>query len=247
MRCERIILITLLLGALCAAPAHALRVITEESPPSSFTRDGVLTGASVDMVREIMRRAGDAAEIVSMPWARGYMMLREEPDIALFAVSRTQEREKLFSWVGPLLRVKWVLYAKKDSGIRVRSLDDARKVGSIGTYRDDAREQYLRREGFTNLQSVSSNAINVRKLLAGRIDLMVSSNLGVAGIAREAGAAAEDLEEVFVLRPIDLYIAFSRGVDPALPARWQTALQTMRRDGTYAAIHENWFPGQMPP
>lgn len=59
----------------------------------------------------------------------------------------------------------------------------------------------------------------------------------------DAGALVEAL-------PLDdavQYIAFSRGTDPGLVARWQAALDAMKGDGSYLAIYHRWLPGARPP
>jgi polar amino acid transport system substrate-binding protein len=238
----------LLLPALAArAEPVDLRVITEKSPPSSFHVDGELTGVSVELVREIMRRSGVGAPIEVMPWARGYLMASEIPNIALFATTRLPEREPLFHWVGPLLRLKWVFYGRAGDAPPIDSLDDARSLTRIGTYHNDAREQFLIKNGFTNLESVNAQDINLRKLMAGRIDVVASSNLGEAAWIRAGIVNPGDLEEIFVIRQADLYVAFSLQTDPAIIRSWRAALASMHEDGTFADIHARWLPGQQPP
>ena len=65
-----------------------------------------------------------------MPWAQGYTMAQRQPNVALYSTTRTESRENLFKWVGPLATMKWVFFAKAGSGIKISSLDDAKKVGS---------------------------------------------------------------------------------------------------------------------
>ena len=45
--------------------------------------------------------------------------------------------------------------ARKESGIKIDTLEDAKKVKRIGTLREDTRERFLKEHGFTNLESVS--------------------------------------------------------------------------------------------
>ncbi len=228
--------------------AQPLQVFTEESPPANFMRDGELTGLSVEMVREIQRRLQDETPIQIAPWARGYQALQRLPNVALFSTTRTPAREAKFHWVGPLLRVKWVLYAKKNNvPENLNTLDDARRVRSIGAYHDDARERFLLERGFTNLQSAANNIINVKKLMSGRLSLVAGSNVGMAGSARAAGYDPKDLTPALVFKQVDLYIAFSKQSSPDIVARWRDAFQAMVDDGTYARIYAEWLPDDTPP
>ena len=58
-----------------------------------------------------------------------------ENDPVAFEMSYTKVREDKFKWVGPLATKRDILVAKKGSGIKINSLEDAKKVKCIGTYR----------------------------------------------------------------------------------------------------------------
>lgn len=239
----RVTTFLLLAFALAAAPASALTIATEESPPSTIVRGESLSGVGVEIVREIQRRIGDSTRIEVFPWARAYSMATTTPDVILFATTRTPEREPLFRWIGPILSIKWGFYAMNNRARRLSSLEEARSGFIIGTYRDDAREQFLKTQGFTNLDSSSSQTLNIRKLKAGRIDLLVSTNIGIAAMPESAGLKPGDLVNVFTFKEVELYIAFSRGSNEATVATWQKAFDAMQGDGTLAAIQARWAPG----
>lgn len=238
------LLVMLLPGKL---PAQTLRVLTEELPPLNFTENGRLTGLSVEVVEEILRRTGQTHEIQSVPWARGYRAALDEPNVALFSTTRSEERESLFQWVGPLVEWNFVFYKKRGSPIALRTLDDARRVGSIATYRDDSREQFLKSKGFNNLDSSPKLMSCARKLLEGRVDLWLDSNLSAHRIVRQLGHSPEEIEPVLTVKTSHLYIAFSRQTPREQVERWQEALNEMSRDGTFQRIHHRWLPDQTPP
>jgi polar amino acid transport system substrate-binding protein len=48
-----------------------------------------------------------------VPWAREYLMLQTQANIALFSTTRIAERESLFKWVGPTNVVGWAIFKKK--------------------------------------------------------------------------------------------------------------------------------------
>lgn len=227
--------------------AQPLRVLTEELPPLNFTENGQLTGLSVEVVREIMQRTGGQDEILSLPWARGYRAALEEPNVVLFSTTRTEERETQFKWVGPLAPFSYVFYKKSGSPITLKTLDDARQVGNIATYRDDAREQFLKEQNFTNLDSSPKLVSCARKLLEGRVDLWLDSNLTAHQVVEQSGADPQQIEPVLAVKTNYLYIAFSKQTDDAVIERWQNALTAMRQDGTFQRIFEKWLPGQTPP
>ena len=222
--------------------AQDLTVITEEYPPLSYKRDGIITGSSVEVVREMLRRLKQPDNIVLLPWVRGYNLLTTQPNVALFSTTRTKERENLFHWVGPLCTSQNGFYAKKSSGIRIKSLEDAKKVSSIATYKEDAREQMLKAWGFTNLDSSKSPASNLKKLISGRVDLWLYDSLGMPKVAEQIGVDAAELELVLPLNEVSLWVAFSKGTPEKTVQKWQQTLDDMKRDKTFESISKKWLP-----
>ena len=222
--------------------AQELTIITENYPPVSFKKEGVITGSSAEVVREILRRLKQPDNIKMLPWARGYNLLKTQPNVALFSTVRNQEREGQFYWVGPLCISRNGFYAKRGSGILIHSLKDAKSVGSIATYKEDVREQMLKSWGFTNLDSSNSSTSNLKKLLSGRVDLWVYDNLGMPSVAEKVGIDTSELDFVFSIDEVSLYIAFSKGTSEKIVKEWQETLDAIKQDGTFEKISRKWLP-----
>jgi polar amino acid transport system substrate-binding protein len=218
------------------AGAPALQIYTEDSPPGSFEQNGRPAGFAVDVVREILQRLKQPDTIAVVPWSRGYTLARSSPHVALFATTRLAQREKQFHWVGPLYSQTWAFYGRRGSGIRLRSLKQARKIKRIGTYLRDAKEQYLQARGFENLVSANRNISNVRHLLEGKLDLWVSSDFNMPYLVRQAGFDPDQIERVYAFRKVSNYIAFSRDTPLAVIRDWQRCLEGIKQDGTYNRI-----------
>jgi polar amino acid transport system substrate-binding protein len=132
MRFKRIagrLLMMLILISGTSVCAQDLTLITEEYPPVNFTKNGNITGSSVEIVREILRRQKQPDNITMLPWARAYSLLKTKANIVLFTTTRIKEREELFHWVGPLCTSTNAFYAKKGSNIRINSIDVAEQLG----------------------------------------------------------------------------------------------------------------------
>lgn len=234
----------ILFNAVCGT-AQNLSIYTETSGDAQMVdANGKLTGSVVELFEELQKRVGNHTKIEVVPWARSYKALQENPDTILFSVTRTPEREKLFKWVGPVLRAKWYLYAKKGSGIKIKKLEDAKKVARIGTYKDDAREQFLKQNGFSNLESVPNNETNFKKLVLGRVDLVVLTNVGAKITAKNAGHTMDAVEAVYEIKSTDLYIAFSSATADDTVKKWRNALDEMKKDGSFKKIYQKWYPGE---
>jgi len=224
--------------------AQELTIISEENPPFNFIKDGIPTGSSTEVVREIMRRLDLSAEIQVLTWARAYQLALSQPNVILFSTARTKEREPLFDWVGPIYKVRFGFYARKGAGPYPSCLAEARKVGAIATYKDDVREQLLKSQGFTNLDSSKSPHSNLKKLLSGRVDLWLYSNLGVRSVAGQIGIDPNSVEMVLPFKDLYAYIAISKGTPPAVAKKWQATLDDMKREGTFRKISQQWLPDE---
>ena len=238
----RIVLLGLCFLAFPAAASQQMTIITEEFPPFNFSVDGKPTGVTTELVQEIMRRRGLSDPILVLPWARGYKRLQSEPNVVLYTTARTEEREGLFQWVGPLYVFRLGFYGRRDGGIKLSTIEDAKRVRSIATYKDDFREQLLRSMGFTNLDSSNSPHSDLRKLMSGRVDLWFFDNIGAPKIAAEAGVDPSDIEEILTFEKKYSYIAISRATPETVAAQWQATLDEMKADGTFWWIARKWLP-----
>ena len=222
------------------ALSQELTILTENLPPLNYVENGVLVGPSVETVREIQRRVGSNEEIQVYPWARAYKMSLEQENVVLFGMTHTEVRHEQFKWIGPLATKRDILVAKKGSGIKINSLEDAKKVNRIGTLRDDTRERLLESLGFTNLEPVSDEQLNAKKLVLGRIDLWTYKIPGLRTVCELAGVDYNQVEEVYHLREINLDIAFSKKTSDSIVEKWRNAFNEMLADGTLMKIRKEW-------
>ena len=218
------------------ASSAEFTIMTEELPPFNYTEGGQVTAFSSDIVLELCERVGHPKTIRVMPWARAYNSVLEEDNRILFSTTRTPQREALFKWVGPIYKPTIVFYARKGSALQIASLDDAKKVGQIGTYIEDAEETLLKDAGFGNLASVGDDFLNPKKLARGRIDLWITGDLEGIYKAKKAGVDPGDMEIAYEIKTKEYYLAFSKGTADAEIEKWQNALDVMRQDGTYENI-----------
>jgi polar amino acid transport system substrate-binding protein len=223
-------------------PPGVINMMTEEYPPVTFMKNGKITGFVTDIVREICARQGIPDNIRLTSWDEAYKVALSNPNVVLFSAEKTHKREKLFQWVGPVGKNSAIFYAKKGSSIRVKSIDDARKVAAIGTTSNWFTEQDLNSRGFTNLISSPLPVDNVRKLMRGEVQLSVFTDITVPQIVRNAGYNMDDLEPLYTLSSTYFYIAMSLGTSPEMVKKWQSTLDEMKKDGTFEKIYGSYLP-----
>jgi polar amino acid transport system substrate-binding protein len=235
------LLTVVLLNVTCAmvqAQTISQLYLTTETPAIAPREGEPATNLATDMMREIMRRAGIGYTLDLLPWKRAYTAALERADACVYSTTRTAERERQFQWVGPIADADWVLMARADRPIKLRSLEDARRY-RIGTYNGDARDQFLRARGF-DVDPAPNDQVNPPKLMAGRIDLWAAS-LGLSSrqtLARQGYAGK--VVPVLVFNRIHTYLACNRAVPDQLVARMNAALAAMARDGTAQRIRRQY-------
>lgn len=228
----------------CAAP---LQLYTTDYPPLNFSRNGQPAGMSVEIVQEILRRTGQQAHISVVPWARAYQVAQSEVNSGLFVAMRTEERERLFKWVGPLTVATTSFYALKDSGMTINSLDDARRAGTIAVPRQWYSYQTLTAKGMPNLFGVIGPSQMMNMLRHRRVPLVVADNVTLASQLALAGLKPADVEALHSFMRSYTYIAFSPTTDDALIVQWQATLDQMKADGSFTRIYQHWLPDQEVP
>jgi polar amino acid transport system substrate-binding protein len=106
--------------------------------------------------------------------------------------------------------------------------------------RQDTRERLLKSLGFTNLEPVSDEQLNAKKLVLGRIDLWTFKIPGLRTVCELAGVDYNEVEEVYHLREINLDIAFSKKTSDTIVEKWRSAFDQMLADGTIRQIRKKW-------
>jgi len=222
-----------------------LQLFTEQYPPLTYRdNSGEITGFGTDIVREIMMRRQVYDDIRLSSWSNGYELALYNPNFCLFTMDRTDIRDTLFQWVGPIGTNTTWFFTRQGSGIVIASLDDARSLGAVGTVTSWFSDQYLRQLGFTNLVSHSDPLVMTERLMNGEIDAFVCSDVTFPSILQSLGYTYGLVVPSFALMASDYYIAFSLGTPAGMVSGWNDALEQMKQDGTYDAIRGKWFPGK---
>ena len=122
-----------------SADLRELAYFTESYPPGNFLKDGEISGYAVDILKAASKLVGEEVElsqITLQPWARSYRTALTEDNAVLFSTTRSEHREKLFQWAGPITDIKIVVMARKDANIKINKAMDMAKY-RIGVIRDD--------------------------------------------------------------------------------------------------------------
>ncbi|WP_245590690.1 substrate-binding periplasmic protein [Nitratidesulfovibrio termitidis] len=219
----------------CPPPADAFTLLTEDLPPFNFVQDNAARGPGVDIVMEVLRRNGLGAspgDIRVLPWPRAFQLALNTPDALLFCAARTPEREKLFKWVGPVMRVTVGTVVRKNSRLSPRKWRDLQGL-RVGTVRNTVGEQLLIEQGVPSamLHAATTPGDAVRMLVAGRVDVLAFNIHSTLYMMEQGNIDSAEYTVSMVLQKLDLYMAFNPDVDSALLDRLQSTLDALRCNG----------------
>ncbi|MBU2707475.1 transporter substrate-binding domain-containing protein [Zooshikella marina] len=226
-----------------SCPLQDITFITEEYPPHSYIEKNVLKGIVVDILIAASTSVNckvERSEIRVLPWARGYKRVLSEKNVVLFGMSKTLERENLFTWVGPIMEVNNSLIARKDSKLNVTNVADLHNL-RIGVVRDDIGERVIVNLGIPKSGVyIASYPQNLAKMLAQR-RIHVWSYDDIVGywVLDNLGYNSKDFEVVYVVSKTKTHFAFNKQSNPEAVKLLQKGVDIIKgksKDGIYSPL-----------
>ena len=202
--------------------------MTEEFAPYSYLEDGKVIGYSTDIVRALLSRAGLDYELGVYPWARAFQIAKSKPNVLIYSIVRTPEREHEFQWIAQIApRSVYVYKLASRQDIHVKSVADLRPY-RIGANRGDIVEDQLHQLGL-QADLAAQDESSLRKLLVGRVDVMVASEPLIKSLCASMGVPLSSLERTIAMPGVTgYYVAASVGTPAATVHRLQVEFDKLR-------------------
>lgn len=218
-----------------AAHAETLNLLTEEYPPYNYSENGVIKGAAVEQAELMMKALGMDYSLEILPWARALSLAESEPWTCLFTTGHDESRDKRFKWVEPLLVDRMVMVRKAGSGVNPANVEEAKRF-TVGTQRDDFSADYLQKNNFPKIDLATDVETTEKKLLSGRIDLMMTSEKTFE-VMRDQG---KQIERALSLEGKLYGFACNLSLPDDVIGRMQAQLDALIADGTQDRIMEKY-------
>jgi ABC-type amino acid transport substrate-binding protein len=196
-------------------------------------------GFLVELTQEALARSGYKLDVKFVPWARALLLVKTGEATALLGAYHTSEREEFLAFSDPVTSVQDVLFARKDSAISYRSLEDLEKY-KICVVRGAAHGKEFDEARMLHKEQVSNREMCIKMLMAARVDLIVGPEDVTTYILRTS--YPDYYPQITALQPPvqtnALYVGFSRNVPdyPLLVAAFNDGLRKLRDDGTLARL-----------
>ena len=191
--------------------------------------------------RAAFERAGYQAGLEFMPWARAMLEVEQGDRDVVLGAYYTEDRAETFLFSDEIHTTRVGLVARRDTGIsEFRSLRDLQDY-TIGYGRGWATSEAFDEAEYLDKEAADNNVLNVRKLYAGRIDMIAMNFDRFRRIAKEEGF--DPAEAVFLspaLQSSGLYLMVSRTIPDGekLVDDFNRGLAKIRADGRYGRIME---------
>ena len=227
--------------------AKTLEISTIEYPPYEYTENGVEKGIAVELVKEGFKRIKQPIELKFFPWARAIKAVQDGTTDALFTAYKKPERELFADYSKEILLVQNVsLFVHKDSKIsfdgNLASMNKYKfglvRKFSYGPIFDAAREA----KKVTQIQLANTVEQNVQKLIKKRYDIFVNDKYSAFNTFNKLGISNEIKELSPPVQSLNSHIIFSKKRNLAhIRDKFDKALASMKKDGTYDQIIKNFF------
>jgi polar amino acid transport system substrate-binding protein len=225
--------------------ADDLIYLTENFPPHNYEQDGVIKGASIEILELIWDKLGSTRtnrDVALMPWARAIKRLENEPNVVLFGMGYSVERAKKFHWIGPYYKHNLTLIAKKTDRITIHHINDAKRF-LIGVVREDFGNQFLLSFGFSpdKLDPAPDIETLFNKLNYNRFQLVCyPEDTFFKYIATHHPDKSDIYEPVFQISNMRSGFGFSKKIPVSLIRQFQTALDELKAEGAVDAILQKY-------
>lgn len=224
-----------------------LRGFTENLAPLNYEDEatGTPRGFSVELLRLMAGELSLPLDIEVRPWPRAVQALGQTANSLLFSLTRTPERESQFQWVGPISARRILIYRLSErSDVRLSNLQQLHGL-KLGVVRDSATAKQLLDEGLQpdkDIEWARDDASNMRKLLAGRMELLVMLDWAAAWHLRQLQLPYATLTPVMAHDVAKSYwYGLPPDTEPALVRRLQATLDKLKRDGRYEQLRQRYF------
>jgi polar amino acid transport system substrate-binding protein len=162
----------------------------------------------------------------------------------MYTVARTQEREKLFKWVGPVIEGRVYMYKLKENDkVKIKTIGDLR-LYSTAVLRGGAVEAHLISQGFADndFVKVTYSEQLVPMLFANRVDLIPGDESDLLFQVAQSGREAKNIEKAFLLYKRDYYIALNLETPDEVVEQLQTSLDKIVESGERERITRRYHP-----
>lgn len=217
--------------------------------PLSFEEDSVAKGFFLDVFREVARRAGFEVTFTLYPLKRLEMYLQSGEVDGAVAMVHTKEREEYLVYSpAPIMVSRLLVFVKKGKEFPFTAINDlkGKKIGVIlGWKTENIELEQAIQDGTIQIEEVARYEQNLKKLMAERVDCLISTEQLTWYHANELGVANALVSLETPIAEHSVFSVISKNtkniVNPQeFMQKMSVALDEMLSDGTYKQLQEKY-------
>jgi len=239
-------------------PHRILKSASElDYPPFAIVReDGSPDGFSVDLLKAIVKAVGLEINFTVGPWHEIKQELVDGHIDVLPLVSYSKEREKVYDFTAPYLRMNGTIFVRRDEK-SIQSEADL-KDKEVLVMRGDTAHEYAVRKTLSDKLILTDSFEEAMRLLSGGqhdaviiqrlVGLQLIKEMNISNLVSVNDITEENLKPV--AKPLSGFdqkfcIATQEG-DKKLQALLNEGLAIVIADGTYHDLYDKWFAPILP-
>ena len=217
-------------------------VLTSLEPPFSLRNErGQLEGYLIEVVQGILAEADIQQEILAAPWERLIQESKNKPNVLVFPLARTPEREEDFHWVLPLTSNVYGVLGNPSSDKPIATLSDVNNVTPIGVLESDFRHKVLIAENIRDVAPYDDYDSAVSHILAGKLRSLFFSDAGLRYFCFKQDADCSRFELLYQYDVLTSYIAMSKNSDTRHIDKLNAAAERFLNSAEFHRIQQNWL------
>ncbi len=238
--------IVIAVALVIASMSHAGRVtvFTEPLAPVHFEEDNEIKGVATEVVRIIFEEAGMEPRIEIYPWKRAYQKVLNTPGSFIYTINRTEKREPLFKWIGPILPKDVYLYKLKSrDDITLHAIEDAKKYTTaviLGHSLTIMFQDRGFREG-RELITSPNKEVQMNLFLKGRCDLVTGNEYTMYESLKKEGYSLDHVEPALFIPSSGYFIGANIHVSDEIIQELQEANARVQQSGVVEEIIDKYI------
>jgi len=231
-----------------------LKLVTLHNPPLAYEENGQLTGAIVEVVKEVVKRTGRKVLISMMPWKRAQREVELGRQDGVFNTGNTAwRREWAYFNDDVLFAESYALFTIKNKNVYINLEFDNVADLQVGIQRGyvygEKFQQALDNEKFKGIATVETIQQNIQKLIKNRVDLFIGDLIPTIYYLKQTGildkvsiVKQQGSDKKLIISVWPTYMAFSKNtISKDYVKRFNRALVEMKRDGTSQKIFDKFI------
>jgi polar amino acid transport system substrate-binding protein len=234
--------VTLLISLPSWAQHPDLWVLTNLEPPFSQKDErGQYQGYVIELVQGILEEAHIDQQILAAPWDRVLKEAEIKPNVLVFALARTAEREHNFTWITPISANQIGVFALTAPTPPIAGLQDLNLSQAIGVLNGDFRQNILQRVKAKNIVALPTWQQGLDSLLGRDIDALFFSSMGIQYLCQSMQRDCSEVVPVLAVEEQVSYLALSVGSDKNLVDTLHAASTRYIASEDYKTMREFWL------